>query len=138
MEDDLSQCLVLNTRMAARAVTRRADRKLRPFGVTAAQFTILGALERRPECSVTDMAQTIAMDRTTLSRNLDLLERHGLVSSKAADRGNGRICSLTGTGADLLSTILPVWRASQAELRDLLEKPDFGTVLAALQHLAKI
>src|SRR5690606_33630632 len=31
MEDDFDLCLVLNTRMAARAVTRRADSKLRSF-----------------------------------------------------------------------------------------------------------
>ena len=49
MDDDFDLCLVLNTRMAARAVTRRADRKLRGFGVTAAQFNIMGALMRHLE-----------------------------------------------------------------------------------------
>jgi len=138
MLDDFSQCLVLNTRMAARAVTRRADHKLRPFGVTAAQFTILTTLRDYPDRSVTQMATSIAMDRSTLSRNLDLLERKGLVSKLAAAQGNGRICALTGAGAVLVEQIVPEWRKGQAELRATLSNPDFPSVIAALQHLSKL
>jgi DNA-binding MarR family transcriptional regulator len=138
MEDDFSQCLVLNTRMAARAVTRRADRKLRAFGVTAAQFTILTSLRDQPGRSVTEMANSLAMDRTTLSRNLDLLERKGCVATAHADHGNGRLCALTRQGAGLVERMVPVWRESQAELRETLSKPDFPSVIAALQHLARL
>lgn len=138
MEDDFSQCLILNTRMAARAVTRRADRKLRPFGVTAAQFTVLTALRDHPGRSVTEMAGSIAMDRTTLSRNLDLLERKGLVSTRHAEHGNGRLCALTKAGAALVEDMVPVWRESQRELKELLASPDFPEVLSALQQLSRI
>lgn len=138
MEDDFSQCLILNTRMAARAVTRRADRKLRPFGVTAAQFTVLTALRDHPGQSVTEMAGSIAMDRTTLSRNLDLLERKGVVSTSHAEHGNGRLCILTKAGETLVEDMLPVWRESQRELREALVQPDFPQVLAALQQLSRI
>ena len=138
MDDDFDLCFVLNTRMAARAVTRRADRKLRAFGITAAQFTILGNLLKHSGRSVTQMADAIAMDRTTLSRNLALLERKGLVASAAAERGNGRIGALTEQGEHLVESALPVWREQQAELRATLDKPDFPTVIAALRHLASV
>ena len=138
MQDDFSQCLVLNTRMAARAVTRRADRQLRPFGVTAAQFTILTSLRTRPDRSVTEMAQSIAMDRTTLSRNLDLLERKQLVAAMPADSGNGRLCRLTEQGDALLDAMLPVWRKAQAELRATLTDPDFPDIIATLRRVAQL
>ena len=138
MQDDFSQCLVLNTRMAARAITRRADRKLRPFGVTAAQFTIMTSLQSRPGLSVTEMAESIAMDRTTLSRNLDLLEAKGVVASTRPSRGNGRVCALTGEGQELVAQMLPVWRESQAELRETLVRPDFAVVVTALQQLSRL
>lgn len=138
MQDDFSQCMVLNTRMAARAITRRADRSLRPFGVTAAQFTILTSLQSRPGLSVTEMAETIAMDRTTLSRNLDLLESKGVVVSVHPGAGNGRVCELTEHGNDLLQQMLPAWRALQAELRDTLVRPDFAVVVTALQQLSRL
>ncbi|WEK05574.1 MAG: MarR family transcriptional regulator [Candidatus Devosia phytovorans] len=138
MQDDFTECLVLNTRMAARAVTRLADRRLRPLGITAAQFTIITALHGAPNRSVTDVANSIAMDRSTLSRNLDLLERKGVVRTQGAEKGNGRLCALTGDGETLLEQILPVWREGQAEFKRLLSDPDFPTALNALRGLAKL
>ena len=136
--DNFDLCMVLNTRMAARAITRRADRKLKPFGVTAAQFSILGSLQNHPGRSVTEMADAIAMDRTTLSRNLDLLERKGLVAAIPAPRGNGRIGTVTPAGEKIIETVRPVWREAQAELQALLTQPDFDTMLAGLRQLASL
>jgi len=138
MDDDFTQCLVLNSRMAARAVTRRYDKALRPFGVTAAQFSILTSMVARPERSVTDMARSIAIDRTTLSRNLDLLVRKGLVSGHEADKGNGRLVALTIEGNDLVQKLLPQWRQAQAEMRELLVAPDLKAVVASLQKLSQV
>ena len=138
MDDDFDLCLVLNTRMAARAVTRRADHKLRGFGVTAAQFNILGALASHPGRSITGTANALAMDRTTLSRNLALLERKGLVTSAPAGHGNGRLGALTTQGRQTFDSIVPEWRRSQAELRAMLTNPDFNTVIAGLRHLSRL
>lgn len=138
MTDDFDLCMVLNTRMAARAVTRRVDRRLRPFGVTGAQFTILGSLHNHPGRSVTAMAEAIAMDRTTLSRNLDVLVRKGLVSSAAADRGNARIGTVTEAGREAIAELAPEWRKAQAELRDLLAAPDFDTLIVGLRQLSRV
>jgi DNA-binding MarR family transcriptional regulator len=138
MDDEFDLCFVLNSRMAARAVTRRADRKLRAHGITSAQFTIMGALLRGPGRSVTQVAEAIAMDRSTLSRNLALLERKGLVVSRPAERGNGRLGALTEAGQALVQAVLPTWREQQAELRSALDNPDFPTVIAALRRLASV
>ena len=138
MEDDFDLCMVLNTRMAARAVTRRVDRRLRPYRVTGAQFTILGSLHNHPGRSVTEMAEAIAMDRTTLSRNLALLARKGLVTSEPADRGNGRIGTITEAGSRTIAELLPEWRKAQAELRAHLAEPDFDTLIAGLRQLSHI
>ena len=137
-DDNFDLCMVLNTRMAARAITRRADRKLKALGTSAAQFSILGALQNHPGRSVTEMAEAIAMDRTTLSRNLDLLERKGLVAATAAARGNGRIGAVTPAGRKVIDDVRPEWRKLQTELRATLTGPDFDTVLAGLRQLARL
>lgn len=137
MNDDFSECLVLNARMAARAVTRAADRLFRPHGVSAAQFSILVRLREQPSLSVTEMAQALAMDRTTLSRNLDLLSRKGLVTDAAAE-GPARCCVLTDTGRSRVAELIPIWRQAHAELRQNLQQPDFTSVLAGLRELAKL
>lgn len=138
MDREFDQCLVLNTRMAARAITRRYDKRLRPFGITAAQFTILGAIGDYPERSVTEMAQSIAMERSTLSRNIDLLVRKQLVEQHGAAKGNGRLCSLTEAGETLTVTLVPEWRKAQAELRDVLTPHSMDETVNTLRLLASL
>ena len=138
MVDDFDICMLLSSRMAARAITRRADGRLRPFGITGAQLSILGSLRNHPGRSVTEMAEAMAMDRTTLSRNLALLERNGLVTASAAASGNGRIGALTEAGDKVIDAALPEWRKGQAELRDLLSDPNFDTMIAGLRQLSRV
>lgn len=134
---DFSRCLLLSTVMAARAMTRRYDERLRPFGVSVAQFTVLGAVRKSAGETMTAIAERIAMDRTTLSRNLDLLVRKGLVREERAPRGNGRVCHLTPEGDALLDAIIPVWRQAQAELRELVKDHDTDAYLTTLERLTR-
>ena len=98
--DDFSQCMVSNSRMAARAITRRYDAYARPFGITSTQFSLLGAIIAAGDRTVTELAEERGFERTTLIRNLDRLEKLGLISSGAAEHGNGRICRLTPKGEE--------------------------------------
>jgi DNA-binding MarR family transcriptional regulator len=84
------------------------------------------------------MASAIAMDRSTLSRNLALLERNGLVTTSAAERGNGRVSALSETGRQVIGDAIPAWREQQSQLRAALDDPEFSTVIAALRQLARL
>lgn len=135
MDEDFSQCLLLNTVMAARALTRRYDERLRPFGVSVVQFSVMKTVDGSARCTVTEMAKRIAMDRTTLLRNLDLLVRDNLVKAERADKGNGRVFELTEIGRALLEQLIPEWRKAQSELRASLRGHDKDSLLDALQIL---
>ena len=135
MTYDFSDCLLLNTVMAARAMTRRYDAQLQRFGVSVVQFSVLMVLRQGREEPVSHMAQRIAMDRTTLIRNLELLTRKGLVSSAPAAKGNGRIFKLTAEGKSLAEELVPHWQAAQTEVRELLDPPQSEHLLSALRAL---
>ncbi|WP_404403253.1 MarR family winged helix-turn-helix transcriptional regulator [Pelagibacterium halotolerans] len=128
-------CLVLNTVMAARALTRRYDKVLRPFGISVVQFTVLMTVRNSPRMSVNAMAARISMDRTTLLRNLDPLRQRGFVVVGRPEKGNVRHYELTGKGADLLEEILPLWRESQVELRALVADTGPEDFLGGLRAL---
>src|SRR3569623_46098 len=125
MADDFSQCMVSNTRMAARAITRRYDAYLRPFGVTATQLSLLGGLREMPGATVSEIAEARGFDRTTLTRNLDKLEGLGLVTSHHPDHGNGRISEVTPKGNGLIDQVLPLWRQAQADMKAELSSRTF-------------
>jgi DNA-binding MarR family transcriptional regulator len=136
MADDFSLCMVSNARMAARAVTRRYDAYLRPYGLTASQFSLLGAMSMLPGQTVSALAEERGFERTTLTRNLDRLEEMGLVASAA--RGRGRVPALTRKGEALLTDLLPLWRKAQADLRTELSSDTFTDGISLLKRLAKV
>ncbi len=135
---DFTTCLVFNTRMAARAVTRRYDARLRVHGITATQFSLLGAIARDSGETVSALAARNGIERTGLSRNLGRLERLGLIESRPAEKGNGRVCSLTPAGEALIEKLVPFWQAAQDEMRDLLTPAMFSTTLDVLTQLARV
>lgn len=136
--DDFTQCMVSNSRMAARAITRRYDAYARPFGITSTQFSLLGAIIAAGDRTVTELAEERGFERTTLIRNLDRLEKLGLIVSRTAGHGNGRICQLTPKGEETVAQLLPFWRKAQAEIRAELGADKFDDTLSTLKRLAAI
>jgi DNA-binding MarR family transcriptional regulator len=136
MADDFTQCMVSNSRMAARAITRRYDSYLRPYGVTATQLSLMGGIRQLPESTVSQLAEARGFERTTLTRNLDKLEQMDLVASAA--QGRGRVPALTEKGDALVEQLLPLWRQAQAELRAELSSKTFDDSINTLKRLSKV
>ena len=138
MVDDFTQCMVSNSRMAARAITRRYDAYLRPYGITSTQLSLMGSITTLGSKSVSELAEARGFERTTLTRNLDRLEQMGLIASRPAEKGNGRICSVTAKGEVLIHELLPLWRRAQAETKALLSASGFDESLRVLKRLAAL
>jgi DNA-binding MarR family transcriptional regulator len=111
------RCLCLNVHRAARALARRFDTALAPFGISHGQYSLMMSLNRPDAPRLGDAAAFLAMDRTTLTANLKPLERRGLVAIRPdkEDRRSRRLY-LTDTGRDLLKAAVPVWRTTHDEV----------------------
>ena len=116
---ETTRCLCLAARRASRAITREFDQALRAHGLRATQFTLLSALHLAGPKSIGDLAELLSADRTTLTRNLALAERHGWVALRT-DRGDARsrIAAITPKGSRALEAALPAWRKTQQRLVD--------------------
>src|SRR5215469_10102342 len=77
--DECVECLCLASRRAARRITRVYDRELRPHGLRATQFTILVMLSLRGATPIGELAEALGAERTTLTRNLALIEAEAWV-----------------------------------------------------------
>ncbi|MDQ8028346.1 MAG: MarR family winged helix-turn-helix transcriptional regulator [Brevundimonas sp.] len=116
-------CLCLHAQQAARALSRRFDEVFRPLGLTSGQFSLLNSLNRPAPPTIGQVAETLAMDRSTVTANLKPLERSGaVISTVDADDRRGRRVALTAAGRDLLARATPIWiethRQVEAELED--------------------
>jgi DNA-binding MarR family transcriptional regulator len=113
-------CTCFSLRKAARAVTQLYDEALRPTGLRATQFSMLTLLQAAGKVPMSHLADEAVMDRTTLSRNLDVLERDGLVRIRPGADARVREVELTPAGMAKLETAYPHWqRAQRAVARSL-------------------
>src|SRR5438874_1283631 len=115
-------CLCANIRRVTRAITQRYDEALRPLGLTITQFTILQALSLTGEITQGGLGQILAMDSTTLTRTLGVMNRQGWIAKVSGKDRRERRLQLTGAGKAELNRAVPYWERSQEALRLQLGK----------------
>ncbi len=124
---DLSACRdchCLAARRHARAVTRLFEEKLRPHRLRATQFSVLAALALKGPTPVKELAETLGLERTTLTRIGAVLERHGWLSTVQSEDARERPFRLTGAGRRKLEGAFPAWMEAQ----DLVDRRLAGPV----------
>jgi len=124
--DAVLACAVMNFRQMARAVTAQYDAQLRPAGLRATQLNLLMAIESEAATTVTDLAEILAMDRTTLTRNLKLLRDRGLVEKKK------KKIALTARGRRSAAAALPLWESAQQQFVKSLGRRRWAALLDEL------
>ena len=137
------QCLCFRARRTARLITRMYDEALRPLGLQPTQLTLLSAitlLTRRDGRPVPlgVVADTLALDVTTLSRNVRALEKAGHVrlATDAVDR-RVRLTSLTPTGERMLARAVPRWAEAHARIVAALGSEQAAGLQLALDAAAQ-
>lgn len=110
------QCTCLNLRRITRRVTQHFDDVLSPSGLRCTQFSLLGMLHAPGPLTVTALAERMDLDRTTLTRNLDLLKARGLVVVVEGPDARSRTVTLTPKGRETFVRALPFWRRAQDEI----------------------
>src|SRR5271166_6364646 len=131
-------CLAFKVRSAARAVSRHYDHALRPADLKATQFTILNLLAADGPTTMASLANRLAMERTTLLRNLAPLQRRGLVTLEGDGRPSPTTISLSAGGRAKLEAAIPLWERAQASLRSGLETGHFESALAVLREITQV
>jgi DNA-binding MarR family transcriptional regulator len=89
-------------------------------GIRATQFTILSQLMLRGEMPIGKLANILAMERTTLSRNLTLLEQRKWLSIEAGDDSRSRVIGITAAGRGAMRRGFAYWSEAQAHVGTML------------------
>lgn len=110
---DLGACACSQLRRTARAASAIYDRYLAPVGLTVTQYAILVNIGRADRISRTELADLMGMERTTLTRNLQPLERQSLIKTTTGGDRRERLIHLTPTGLKRLESAYPLWAEAQ-------------------------
>ncbi len=119
-QDVRENCAALRARMAARKLTRSYDKALKPAGLKITQFTLLIAVEEGSVKSLTALADMLALERSSLVRNVKLLEDEGLIEAAPSGEGRSLGLKLTKAGRKKLTQALPLWREAQTHVETAL------------------
>ncbi|HEX7666667.1 MAG TPA: MarR family winged helix-turn-helix transcriptional regulator [Polyangiaceae bacterium] len=132
-----NECHASALRGASRRLSQIYDEELAPSGLRGTQFSVLVRIERRGSASLNELADDMAMDRSTLGHNLRPLERDGLVSLGVdpADR-RSRTITLTAEGKKKLADARPLWLKAHTRFETAFGADRAAKLRALLREIA--
>lgn len=136
--DIVSRCSTLNLRRASRAASHILDHYLAPIDLRVAQFGVLSAISKLSSTTMTGLADYMVMDRTTLTRNLAVLERDGMVATTPGADKRVREIRLTDLGQARLAEARPLWAEGENAIRQQLGTERWELLLSLLVEVAAL
>lgn len=112
----VSVCYCAALRAAARKTTEIYDDALAPTGVNIAQFSLLRRIERAAPVSLSELGRLAELDRSTVGRNVKVLQRLGLVRVTTGEDHREATVALDGKGVAVLREAAPLWDDAQRRI----------------------
>jgi DNA-binding MarR family transcriptional regulator len=137
LTDSIHDCACNNLRKAVRAVTQYYDDVMRPSGLRVTQFGLLSTIGEFGTATIGALAELSVMDRTTLTRNLKLLEQEGLVTIAAGQDARVREVSLTPEARERLAVAYRYWKKAQTHVGDVMGVEAVRRLFRGLSHVVE-
>lgn len=119
-------CYCVNLRRGAAILTEYYDSALAESGLSVTQFCLLIHLRRKTGANMTQWAEAVGLERSTMVRNIRLLEQNGWI---ARIPGRGKCFALSPSGNAALERALPAWQETQNRLASYLTQEDADALL---------
>jgi len=110
------------------------DEALKPSGLLATQYIVLVAIQKDQPVTIGQLAETLVMDRTTLTRNLKPLEKSDLIVSGTGEDQRTHVVSLTLKGKNTMEKAFPLWRKIQGHVATTLGPKRLAQLLLDLKE----
>ena len=114
-------CLCTALRQAALASTAHYDQVLAPSGLKVTMYRLLKNLHALDRPNISHLAERVGLDRSTLGRNVRVLERDGFVARVGSDDERERLIALTTKGRNALEQARPLWAKAQRQMARRLD-----------------
>ena len=138
IEDAAKACVCGNLRRTSRAITQFYDKLLAPSGISITQFALLRAIFIGNSSTISKLSKEMYIDRTTLTRNLDLLKKHGLIQIESSSDKRKRVVSITNIGKARMTKALPLWERAQGIIIEKFGKGNWREINTGLNEISNI
>jgi len=131
-------CACDQLRRVTRGVTQVYDDGVVASGLRVTQLPIFVGLASEGDLRLSVLADRLALDRTTLTRNLKVLEDRGLIRTyEHAGDARVRMVSMTLEGSRMLSAALERWAKVQALVEERFGRERLESLGSELSAFSK-
>lgn len=106
-------CLGMTSRLASRMTTKVLGLLLEPLGIDPTQFPIMVMLHLHPGIVVSALSKLLDIEASGISRNVQTLERKGLVISSGGRGRSGKRLALSPNGQEVFEQAIRCWQDAQ-------------------------
>ena len=131
-------CTCGELRKAARAITLLYDNAFKSSGLLSTQFNVLQAIYNVHSMRISDLANKLGMDRTTLTRNLSVLEREGFIEISQGKDHRTRIVTATQKGRSAVAKAILLWNEVQHKVKQEMGENSWRELMQNLGQLLKV
>jgi DNA-binding MarR family transcriptional regulator len=131
-------CTCGELRKAARAITLLYDNAFKSTGLLSTQFNVLQAICSIDSIRISDLANKLGMDRTTLTRNLSVLERQGFIEISQGKDQRTRIVVATRKGRSAVFKTILLWNEVQRKVKQEMGENSWRELMQNLGQLVKV
>lgn len=130
-------CACTSVRRAARVLTRTYDASLASSGMNITQFAVMRAIRRHPDEPLTRVAEDLAMDKTSLYRELTNAQRKKWITIRKDVDGRSRNAVITEKGQNAMAKVDPDWANIQTGVVDRFGREKWKAFTAELKRLTE-
>ena len=134
----VNSCTCGELRKAARAITLLYDNAFKSSGLLSTQLNVLQVINKSDSIRISHLAKELGMDRTTLTRNLSVLERQELIQISSGKDNRTRIVLITQKGRTALAKAIPLWNEVQSELKQQMGDTLWNELMNNLSQFVKV
>ncbi len=113
MNHEFQNCIGANIRSLSRVVDNYYRSCLRAFDITENQMTILFTLSKMGKIEQGKVGDSLALERSTVSRNIKLLEKKEFITRTSSYRPE---IELSTKGQKLVVALIPEWKKVMDDL----------------------
>ena len=133
-----TSCACLHVRRADRQLSQLYDQYMRPVGIRSTQYGMLRCVAELPASFISDIGRVLNMDQTTVTRNIEKLEKAGLVETRPhPDDPRKKMVELSAIGKAKLAEAHPQWEEAQKRIISRMGQDDFNDLIRLLNKLVQ-
>src|SRR6266540_6070861 len=131
-------CTCGELRKADRAITLLYDNAFKSSGLLSTQLGVLDTICNADSIKISDLAEKQGMDRTTLTRNLAVLERQGFIKISSGKDQRTRIVTTTQKGRNAVANAIPLWNDVQRTVKQQMGENSWRELMQNLSHFVRV